>query len=366
MTNNYIGPTTYYTETDQKMVYPSGGGGRAIVVIAQDAALTIGTVYEFNNVSQAQATLTVGSVLYNTIVGSSNGSTMGIFNEGAQYSQDQTLGVDTVYALSIPNSPQLNDYTAAMTLADALPVRIEVFPGLSNSIILSSIATHLSSLADVCDVRVGVVTVPDNVITDMVSEVAGITSDRLFPVDDPTMVGVIAAKLSYTPYNQDPSQGAYRSNPTIITRLKSDMETLMGNGICCSYNGYNGPEPYAIVSPAFQISGSPAGRDPNGFAFARLNMDEHILNIYAKTQKYIKGVNTQVARNLLEADIQGYLDAELSKPTIEDYTIEVDLAGPYSITVNGSIRVMGAIYNIAINMNMVAPTGIVNTPTGGD
>lgn len=349
MTN--IGPTVTFNETDTTIAYPPGVGGKPVIVIGSDSGLTAGTVYQFSSPAEAISACTSNSTLLNAI--------LQIFEEGGQYIQTDSLGIDTVYAIALPTTPQPSDYTDALTLAESVAAKVEVYPALSNTTILGYLATHLSDLAATGDVRVSVVTVADDTIGDMETEVANLTSDRIVIKENPDTMALAAAKIACTPYDIDPAKGAYRSTPTILTWTRTELETMVSNCISPDWKGPDGPEPYMFVTPAFKlVSGV---RLTSGLLHHRLNMDQHIEQIYNKAQKHLKDNNTQNARNLIEQDVSGYLDIEMKDNKIESYVVNVDLDpdNVFGIIISGYIGILGAIYSININMTMNPPTGTI-------
>lgn len=179
--------------------------------------------------------------------------------------------------------------------------------------------------------------------------------------------GKTIARICSTPYYIEPGYLSYMSvNPGVFKELTSDdRDALFGTGLIFNEDDYT----LSSVTPRICLATSTAWgvedhdlRVTDALIHARRNVDHHVRSMLTMIAPQLKRNETSVNLRHIKNQLDEYLDSELSKGTIMEYSFDIieSSYNPYALLLRGKITPVNSTLAIEFENTVGSPYAIAS------
>lgn len=180
-------------------------------------------------------------------------------------------------------------------------------------------------------------------------------------------LGKTLARICSTPYYLEPGYLPYMSISAGLfeERSKDDRDALFATGLIFNEDDYNLP----TITPRICLATSTAWgiedhdmRVTDALIHARRNVDHHIRKILKIIAPQLKRNETSVTLRHVQNQVDLYLDEELNKGTIMEYSVEIHESSfnPYALLVKGRIVPINSTLGIDFENTIGSPYAVAS------
>lgn len=362
-------PYLNYRETDSNP-FLNGTGGEIPIFIGKTPNQTRSdTLLTFKNYKSANKTVESGGLGLENTENSLLETVKDFFIESAK-TQSTDVGVNYVYAIDMGNSPVIDDWVKALnTTSRKKDIQIIAFTGITDISFMYTVNSYLQDLSSNGELKIAYFQIPGDdktliKFTDNKSE-SFIQKSRIYLVEE-EYYGRTIAKISTTPYYEEPGYSYYRSiNPgTFKERSIEEEDALFNAGIIFNRDESNiEPVKPCIccgVSTAFSIEEDERPND--ALLHARRNADHQIRELFRIISPQLKRNETETNLRYIKSDCETYLESEYKNGYIhQEYEINVieSQNNPYSLYITGKIIPINSTLAIDVNCFIGEPDNTI-------
>jgi len=199
----------------------------------------------------------------------------------------------------------------------------------------------------------------------------GFISDKIrssrVAIVDKKFFGKTIARICSTPYYIEPGYLPFMSIPTgeFEERTNDERDALFSNGLIFGEDDYT----LSAITPRICVATSTAwgvedhdSRTTDALIHARRNVDAHIRKILRIIAPQLKRNETSVTLRYVKNQVDLYLDSELSRGTIMEYSVDVieSSYNPYKLLVRGKIVPVNSTLAIEFENTIGSPYAIAS------
>ncbi len=296
------------------------------------------------------------------------------FEEGARL-KVADKGMPYVYVIDMGTAPTDANWTTAMTsITKKSEVEVEVYIGIEESEtfldLLEAINTNLNTQAEYGNLRVAYVTKYGATDAQLIAltddtQAKSIQRSRI-GLCEPLLFGKTVAKISLTPYYEEPGYTVYRSvnAGTFKERTRTEANALQNAGVIFNKDEMIRGNFYPKINLAVSTSWAKDDQErPNDAGLhARRNTDYLIRDIYDTCWEQIKRNETATNLQFLQTDINSLINTEIDKGNMmtgTSVTVTESDEDPYTLFVNGSCKPVNSTLAIEFEMYVSQPNATV-------
>lgn len=285
-------------------------------------------------------------------------------------------GIPYVYVIDMGTTPTDANWTTALeTATKKQEVELEIYLGIEESenviSLLESANTNIVAQTVNGNMRIGYLTKVGATdaelikLTDSTQDVGKYIQHSRIAIAEPLLFGKTMAKISLTPYGEEPGYTTYRSVEagTFIERTPTQQNALQNAGIIFNRDemirGVSYPKINLAVSTAWAADDD--ARPNDALLHARRNADYLIRSIYDKCWEQVKKNETATNIQFLQTDLNAIVKEEKDKGYMMDgTTIEVHESeeDPYTLLVTGNCKPVNSTLAIEFTMNVSSPNAV--------
>lgn len=180
-------------------------------------------------------------------------------------------------------------------------------------------------------------------------------------------LGKTIARICSTPYYIEPAYLPYLSVPTGVfkERTKDERDSLFASGLIFNEDDYT----LSVPTPRMCLATSTAWgvedhymRTTDSLLHARRNVDYHVRNILKIIAPQLKRNETSVNLRHVKTQIDLYLNNELQKGTIQEYSFDLveSSYNPYALLLQGRITPVNSTLSIEFENTVGSPYAIAS------